>query len=237
MHGSSGPWRSTLFTGYEGALRVPFAVRWPGRIEAGRVSDEIVHAMDLFPTLARIADGEVPDDRVVDGIDVSGFLLGEREENGRFFRILTVVDHVSRECPLLESGASMTGKSVAKALERLSWGHPLPRALQTDNGSEFYSRAMESWAYRHGVQFEFIRPGKPEEYAFIESFNGRLRDECLNDQLFFSLDDASQNLAAWRIDSNTSRPHSSLGDLPPHEYAEGQFPEATKRPNLKLGVV
>jgi arylsulfatase len=83
MHGSAGPWRSTLFTGYEGALRVPFAIRWPEKIKAGGVSDEIVHAMDLFPTLARIAGGEVPDDRVIDGIDMSGFLLGERDESGR----------------------------------------------------------------------------------------------------------------------------------------------------------
>jgi len=83
IHGSAGPWRSTLFTGYEGALRVPFAIRWPGKIEAGRVSDEIVHAMDLFPTLAGIADGEVPNDRVTDGIDMSAFLLGEEEDSGR----------------------------------------------------------------------------------------------------------------------------------------------------------
>ncbi len=83
IHGSAGPWRSTLFTGYEGALRVPFAMRWPGRIKAGRVSDEIVHEMDLFPTLARIADGKVPSDRVIDGIDVSELLLGKTEKSGR----------------------------------------------------------------------------------------------------------------------------------------------------------
>lgn len=83
MHGSAGPWRSTLFTGYEGALRVPFAMRWPGRIEPGRVSDEIVHAMDLYPTLARIAGGKVPTDRVIDGIDMSGFFLGTDEKSGR----------------------------------------------------------------------------------------------------------------------------------------------------------
>jgi arylsulfatase len=83
MHGSAGPWRSTLFTGYEGALRVPFAVRWPDRIAAGRESDEIVHAMDLFPTLARLAGGKVPEDRVIDGVDVSPFLLGDAEASGR----------------------------------------------------------------------------------------------------------------------------------------------------------
>ncbi len=83
INGSAGPWRSTLFTGYEGALRVPFAVRWPARIEAGRESDEIVHAMDLFPTLAAIAGGKVPDDRVIDGIDMSEFFLGSTQESGR----------------------------------------------------------------------------------------------------------------------------------------------------------
>jgi arylsulfatase len=83
MHGSSGPWRSTLFTGYEGALRVPFAVRWPKRIEAGRVSDDIVHAMDLFPTLAKIAGGKVPQDRVIDGVDMSDFLLGKQQHSNR----------------------------------------------------------------------------------------------------------------------------------------------------------
>ncbi|UCD68654.1 MAG: arylsulfatase [Betaproteobacteria bacterium] len=83
IHGSAGPWRSTLFSGYEGALRVPFAVRWPGKIKAGRESDEIVHAMDLFPTLARIAGGKVPDDRVIDGIEMSEFLLGKRSKSGR----------------------------------------------------------------------------------------------------------------------------------------------------------
>jgi arylsulfatase len=83
IHGSAGPWRSTLFSGYEGALRVPFAVRWPGKIKAGRESDEIVHAMDLFPTLARIAGSKVPDDRVIDGIEMSEFLLGKRSKSGR----------------------------------------------------------------------------------------------------------------------------------------------------------
>jgi len=83
IHGSAGPWRSTLFTGYEGALRVPFAVRWPNQIEAGRASDEIVHAMDLYPTLARLAGGRVPSDRVIDGLDMSEFLLGQTKKSGR----------------------------------------------------------------------------------------------------------------------------------------------------------
>ncbi len=83
VHGSAGPWRASLFTGYEGALRVPFAIRWPGKIVAGASSDEMMHAMDLFPTLAKIAGGTVPDDRPIDGVDVSDFLMGKREESGR----------------------------------------------------------------------------------------------------------------------------------------------------------
>ena len=82
-HGSPGPWRGTLFTGFEGALRVPFAMRWPGKIEAGRSSDEIVHAMDLLPTFAKIASGKVPEDRVIDGIEMADFFLGEKEKSGR----------------------------------------------------------------------------------------------------------------------------------------------------------
>jgi arylsulfatase len=94
IHGSAGPWRGTLFTGYEGALRVPFAMRWPGKIEAGRVSDEIVHAMDLFPTLAALAGGAVPDDRPIDGIDVSDFLLGKTDKSGREGFIVYMGDEV-----------------------------------------------------------------------------------------------------------------------------------------------
>jgi putative transposase len=123
----------------------------------------------------------------------------DRMENGRYFRILTVVDHVSRECPLLEAGVSMTGQGVARALERLSLSRALPQVIQVDNGSEFYSKAMDTWAYRRGVQLEFISPGRPVENAFIESFNGRLRDECLNDELFFT--------ALW----GTCPPESMLG--------------------------
>jgi putative transposase len=95
-----------------------------------------------------------------------------------------------------------------------------PRAITVDNGSEFYSQAMDSWAYRHGIALDFIRPGKPVENAFIESFNGRLRDECLNTSLFLSLTDAREKLEAWRLDYNQRRPHSSLGDLTPAEYVD-----------------
>ena len=83
MHGSAGPWRGTLFTGFEGALRVPFAIRWPGKIPAGTSSDEIVHEMDLFPTFATLAGGKIPQDRVIDGVDMADFFLGEQDKSGR----------------------------------------------------------------------------------------------------------------------------------------------------------
>jgi len=83
IQGSAGPWRGTLFTGYEGALRVPFVIRWPGKIPAGGSSDQIVHEMDLFPTFAKIAGGQVPNDRVIDGIDMANFFLGKQEKSGR----------------------------------------------------------------------------------------------------------------------------------------------------------
>ena len=158
----------------------------------------------------------------------------DRLESGRQFRVLTVVDNFSRECPLLEPGVSLTGKAVARALERLSFERSLPRVICVDNGSEFYSQAMDSWAFRRGVQLEFIRPGKPVENAFIESFNGRLRDECLNANLFFSIDDARYKLEAWRLDYNTRRPHSSIADRTPSEFARQWQPEATGRRILNL---
>jgi putative transposase len=87
-----------------------------------------------------------------------------------------------------------------------------------DNGSEFYSKALDAWAYRHGVQLEFIRPGKPTDNGHIESFNGKLRDECLNVNLFFSLGDARDKLEEWRRNYNEFRPHRALGGMPPSEY-------------------
>ena len=147
-------------------------------------------------------------------------LVTDRLESGRPFRVLTVLDQFSRECPLLEPGVSMTGKAVAGALERLSFAGPLPRVITVDNGSEFYSQAMDSWTYRRGVQLEFIRPGKPVENAFIESFNGKLRDECLSQSWFLSLSEAQEQLQGWRREYNETRPHSSFGYLAPAVYVQ-----------------
>jgi putative transposase len=140
--------------------------------------------------------------------------------DGRQFRVLTVVDQWSRQSPLLEVASSMSGMTVGEALDRVLAGPQVPRSITVDHGTEFMSRALEDWAYRRGVQLDFIRPGKPVKNAFIEAFNGRLRDECLNVHQFTSLADAQAKIDAWRVDYNQRRPHSSLGHLTPDEYAE-----------------
>ncbi len=137
---------------------------------------------------------------------------------GRPFRILTVVDHWSRHSPLLEVGLRMSGAAVGQALDRVLRPGAGPRSITVDHGTEFQSRALEDWAYRCGVQLDFNRPGKPVENAFIESFNGRLRDECLNIHQFPSLAGAQAIIEAWRVDYNHRRPHSSLGNLTPNEF-------------------
>lgn len=136
------------------------------------------------------------------------------------FRILTVVDQFTRECVAMEADRSMTGKKVAEALERVRQERGfLPESITVDNGSEFCSRALEAWAMSNAVQLCFIRPGRPVENGFIESFNGRLRDECLNVEWFSSLGDARQKLAKFREHYNHERPHSSLGDRTPAGFA------------------
>jgi putative transposase len=134
------------------------------------------------------------------------------------FRILTVVDQWSRSSPVLEVASRMSGSTVGEALDRALQDAPRPRSITVDHGTEFQSRALEDWAYRRGVQLDFIRPGKPIENAFIESFNGRLRDECLNVHQFASIADAQTKIEAWRLDYNQRRPHGSLGHLTPTEF-------------------
>jgi putative transposase len=112
----------------------------------------------------------------------------------------------------------MTGETVGLVLDRVLGAGQGPRSITVDHGTEFQSRALEDWAYRRSVQLDFIRPGKPVENAFIESFNGRLRDECLNGHQFASLAEARAIIEAWRVDYNHHRPHSSLGHLTPSEF-------------------
>ena len=140
--------------------------------------------------------------------------------DGSPFRVLTVVDQWSRQSPILEAASSISGRTVGAALDRALVASQVPRSITVDHGTEFMSRALEDWAYQRGVQLDFIRPGKPVENAFIESFNGRLRDECLNVHQFTSIADAQAKIEAWRVDYNQRRPHGSLGHLTPDEYAQ-----------------
>jgi putative transposase len=140
--------------------------------------------------------------------------------DGRPFRVLTIVDQWSRESPMLEAGFSLTGRSVVAVMERLLPITGLPASITVDHGTEFMSKAVEAWAYYRGVQLDFTRPGKPTDNSHIESFNGRLRDECLNVHQFLSIDHARATIEAWRRDYNEVRPHGSLGDLTPAEFIE-----------------
>jgi len=139
---------------------------------------------------------------------------------GRRFRALAIVDEYSRECPVIEVDTSLGGVRVVSVLERLAETRGLPNVITTDNGPEFTGRALDEWAYRKGVQLNFIRPGKPIENAYAESFIGRLRDECLNENWFMNLKHARDIIEDWRRDYNEVRPHSSLHGRAPMEYAE-----------------
>ena len=139
---------------------------------------------------------------------------------GRRLRCLTIVDDCTRECLAIEVDTSITGLRVQSVLERLADTRGLPKSITVDNGPEFDGQVLDQWAYRSSVHLSFIRPGKPNENAYIESFNGKFRDECLNEHWFISLAHARRVIEAWRIEYNTERPHSSLGNLTPEEFAQ-----------------
>lgn len=139
--------------------------------------------------------------------------------DGRAFRVLNVVDDATRECPAAEVDLSLPGGRVARVLARLVAHRGKPARIVVDNGPEFTSKALDQWAYENGIELVFIRPGKPVENCFVESFNGKMRDECLNAHWFTTLADARRTIELWRLDYNQVRPHSSLGGLPPAEFA------------------
>lgn len=139
--------------------------------------------------------------------------------SGRKFRTLNLMDGYTREALWIEVDTSLPGLRVVQVLERVAQERGLPEAIQVDNGPEFISKAVDQWAYANGVALHFIDPGKPVQNAFIESFNGKFRDECLNQNWHTSLGDARRIIEAWRMDYNSVRPHSSLGYLTPEEYA------------------
>lgn len=139
--------------------------------------------------------------------------------DGRKRRMLTVVDLFTRECLAIEVGQGLKGEDVVRTLNGITAQRGLPRTIKTDNGSEFISKVMDKWAYERGVELDFSRPGKPTDNAAVESFNGRLRQECLNAHWFLSLADAQAKIGTWRQDYNESRPHSALGWATPADFA------------------
>ena len=138
--------------------------------------------------------------------------------SGRRFRVLTIVDDFTKECPALEVDYSLPGLRVTRVLNRLALMRGLPEIITVDNGPEFISKALDAWAYANNVRLRFIEPGKPVQNCFIESFNGKFRDECLDDNVFTDIRDARRKIEEWRVDYNTVRPHSSLNDLTPEEF-------------------
>ena len=138
---------------------------------------------------------------------------------GKVIRMLTIVDDCTRECPAIEIDTSLGGLRVRRVLDRIATERGLPEAIVLDNGPEFRGRALAAWSAERGVRLEFIQPGKPVQNAYAESFNGRLRDECLNANWFTSLSDARRKIETWRQDYNQQRPHSSLDYLSPAEFA------------------
>ena len=136
----------------------------------------------------------------------------------RRIRLLTIVDNFSRESLAIEVDQRIGGQRVVEVLMQLGKERGLPKTIRVDNGPEFTSKRLDQWAYLNGVELDFSRPGKPMDNGLIEAFNGRLRQECLNESWFLSLEDAREKVEAWRMDYNRERPHGALGNMAPLEY-------------------
>jgi putative transposase len=144
--------------------------------------------------------------------------------DGKKLRMLTVVDCFTRESLAIHVGQSLKGEDVVRVVDAIATRRGVPQSIKTDNGSEFISKAMDKWAYEHNVALDFSRPGKPTDNAMVESFNGRLREECLNEHWFLSLADAERKIEAWRRHYNEGRPHSALDWATPAEFARRCWP-------------
>jgi putative transposase len=144
----------------------------------------------------------------------------DRLVTGRRFKCLTMTDPCSKEVPVLEVDVSIGGARVCRILDRLFTTRPLPDTLILDNGPEFAGTALDAWAAQRGVHLHFIQPGKPVQNAFIESFNGKFRDECLNEHWFLTLQEAQLVIEAWRREYNEERTHSTIGDVTPQEFIQ-----------------
>jgi len=145
--------------------------------------------------------------------------VSDQLQDGRRFRSLTIIDVFTRESVAIEVGQSLRGEDVVRTLNRLKHEGRTPKLLFCDNGSEFSGQAMDLWAYQNGARIDFSHPGKPTDNAYIESFNGTFRDECLNVHWFESLAEAKQLIEGWRQEYNESRPHRALRDRTPSAFA------------------
>jgi putative transposase len=143
-------------------------------------------------------------------------------QNARRMRTLNVVDDFTREALAIEVDTSISGLRVTRVLDRIAEGRGLPKTIVMDNGTELTSLAMLAWAAKHRVQLHYIAPGKPTQNAFVESFNGKFRDECLNDNVFTTIAEAREIIERWRLDYNGCRPHRSLGQMTPNAFAIAQ---------------
>lgn len=148
--------------------------------------------------------------------------------NGRRFRALTMMDLYSRECLNIYADSRITGDTVVDILDSISYHRGRPERIRVDNGPEFISKALDKYSYENNIKLEFSRPGKPTDNAFIESFNGSLRDECFNTNWFLSIEDAQSKIETWRRDYNEFRPHSSLGNMTPRDFARSLSTGADK---------
>jgi putative transposase len=149
--------------------------------------------------------------------------VSDATTDGRRFRILTLVDTFTRRAPGVVVERSIGGPRVVRFLDEVAAQRGYPKSITVDNGPEFISNVLDQWAHAHGVTLHFSRPGKPVDNAFIESFNGRLRDECLNTNWFYGLEQARELIGEWLRDYNDERPHSSLAGLTPAEYERKQL--------------
>jgi putative transposase len=148
---------------------------------------------------------------------------------GQRLKCLTVVDDYTRESPGILVDRSITGESVATFFDQLAVERQLPETIVCDNGPEFTGTVLDKWAYRRQIKLSFIQPGKPVQNAFVESFNGKFRDECLNENLFHDLADARIKTEDWRTDYNEYRPHSSLNHQTPIEFVESYEKSLTNK--------
>lgn len=160
-----------------------------------------------------------PEAALVPNIRWSIDFVSDSTAGGQRFRVLTAIDEVTRECLALEVDTSITGKRVTSVLNRIAFFRGLPKEILSDNGPEFTSIAFGEWTYDKGINHLFIDPGKPMQNGYTESFNGKFRDECLNEHWFKNLSEAREIIEKWRMEYNVNRPHSALGYMTPIEYA------------------